>query len=164
MSKIIIVDEDDNVIGAKERSEAEQLAIYRVSILWLMNSNNEVLIAQRHKSKSHPEKWGPAVGGTVEVGETYESNIEKEIKEELGVDNICYRKGPKLKIFNKIRKFGQVYIAKIDLKISDLHPQADEVAQLKWVKLPELIQDVQVNPGNYTPAMCKIIEVVDQIK
>ena len=32
-----------------------------------------------------PEVWGPAVSGTNEEGETYDSNIIKEAQEEIGL-------------------------------------------------------------------------------
>ena len=87
--KIIIVDEDDNIIGSKERNSIVSGDIYRVSALLIENSKGEILLAQRALTKKHdPGKWGPPVAGTVEEGETYESNIVKEAEEELGLKNI----------------------------------------------------------------------------
>jgi isopentenyl-diphosphate Delta-isomerase len=74
--KIIIVDENDNVVGAKEKSDIDYSKdIYRSSALWIFNSGGEILLAQRSvKDDRHPGHWGPAVAGTVDEGETYESN------------------------------------------------------------------------------------------
>ncbi len=88
MSKIIVVDENDKEIGVKERSKITHDDIYRVSGLWLTNSKGEILLAQRSFNKprdNDPGKWGPAVAGTVDEDETYKENIQKEIKEELGL-------------------------------------------------------------------------------
>ena len=47
-SKIQIVDENDQVISHKVRSEVDyQNDIYRVAALWVTNSQGQVLIAQR---------------------------------------------------------------------------------------------------------------------
>ncbi|GAF94063.1 unnamed protein product, partial [marine sediment metagenome] len=81
-SKIIIVDDNDKIIGYKERDTLKREDIYRVSALWITNSHGEILLARRHHTKSHrPRKWGPAVAGTVDAGETYEDNIIKEAEE-----------------------------------------------------------------------------------
>lgn len=85
--RIQIVNENDEYIGAKERSEIDHgTDIYRVSALWLINSLGQVLLAKRAATKDHsPGKWGPAVAGTVEESETYDENIRKEAKEEIGL-------------------------------------------------------------------------------
>lgn len=84
--KIIVVDGRDEIIGYKVFKSMRKDDIYRASALWIANSQGEVLIAKRHRLKLHnPLKWGPAVSGTLEEGETYESNILKEAEEELGL-------------------------------------------------------------------------------
>ncbi|MFA6422790.1 MAG: NUDIX domain-containing protein, partial [Candidatus Buchananbacteria bacterium] len=86
MAKIIIVNENDEAIGHKERNELDFSDIYRVSGLWITNLKGEILLAQRAFTKNHdPGKWGPAAAGTVEEGEDYETNILKEAEEELGL-------------------------------------------------------------------------------
>lgn len=50
--KIIIVNENDEIIGHKKREEIRQEDIYRVSALWLTNSKNEILLARRGLNKS----------------------------------------------------------------------------------------------------------------
>ena len=78
--QIQIVDKNDTVIGTKERDEIDYSSdIYRVSALWLTNSNGQALIAKRAMAKKNsPGKWGPAVAGTLETDETYETNIYKD--------------------------------------------------------------------------------------
>jgi isopentenyldiphosphate isomerase len=73
--KIIIVNEKDKEIGLKERGTLKTEDIYRVTALWITNSKDEILLAKRALTKSNdPGKWGPAVAGTVDEGETYEEN------------------------------------------------------------------------------------------
>ncbi len=48
--QIIVVDENDNVIGSKSRDEIDYSKdIYRVSCLWVTNPKGEVLLAQRRQ-------------------------------------------------------------------------------------------------------------------
>jgi len=110
-AKIIIVDEKDNIIGYKDRDTLEEDDIYRVSALWVKNSKGEALLARRHRNKSHhPRKWGVAVSGTVEEGESYYENIIKETQEEIGLENITPKVGPKTKTDNEYYHFTQWYI------------------------------------------------------
>ena len=50
-AKIVIVNENDEIIGSKERGTLNQSDIYRVSALWIQNSKGEILLAQRSFNK-----------------------------------------------------------------------------------------------------------------
>lgn len=97
--KIVVVNENDEVVGAKKRGTIATDDIYRVSALWITNSNGDVLLAQRALTKKNdPGKWGPAVAGTVEEGETYLGNITKETEEEIGLKDVQFTEGPKWRV------------------------------------------------------------------
>lgn len=53
---IVIVNDQDEVIGHKERGTIAQDDIYRVSALWVTNSNGDILLAQRHHTKKHARR------------------------------------------------------------------------------------------------------------
>lgn len=149
--KIIIVDENDEVIGLKERSRLSQGDIYRVSSLWIMNHAGEVLLARRAWSKKqHPGLWGPAVAGTVEEGEDYYSNIIKESEEELGLKDIEPILGPKRRIKSDYNYFSQSYFLKLDKPILEFKPDSKEVAEIRWIDKIRLLQEVRANPENFT--------------
>ena len=109
MQKIIIVDDTDKIIGFKLRNEIDYLVDnYRWSGVWIANSNNQVLMAQRKLTRDKdPGMWGPAVAGTLEEGETYESNAYKEVEEEIGLKNIILELGPKERLTTPRKSFGQ---------------------------------------------------------
>ncbi|MEK7447259.1 MAG: NUDIX domain-containing protein [Patescibacteria group bacterium] len=162
MSKIIVVDENDNEIGVKERSEITHDDIYRVSGLWLTNSRGEILLAQRSlkKDKAHdPGKWGPAVAGTVEDGETYEANIEKEIEEELGVKGLDLKKTEKKFRDTGVRRyFVQVFTSILDRPAEDFIISKNEVEQVKWFSKAELRKWFQEKPDDFISTMQEIFE------
>jgi isopentenyl-diphosphate delta-isomerase len=84
-----IVDENDNVIGKKKRSEvyAENLSNFRVINAFILNSQGEIWIPRRsaHK-KIFPLCLDMSVGGHVASGENYEEALRRETLEEIGVD------------------------------------------------------------------------------
>ena len=159
-SKIIIVDENDKIIGYKNRGTLKKEEIYRVSALWITNSNREILLARRHHTKSHyPRRWGPAVAGTVEEGETYEDNIIKEADEELRLRNIKPKIGPKTKTDNKYHHFTQWYTLSVDKNINEFKIKEDEVEEIKWFSPEELRKQLQETPEEFLPTMKKYFEL-----
>ena len=158
--KIIIVDENDKIVGSKNRDALDKEDIYRVSALWITNSNGQILLARRHHTKSHhPRKWGPAVAGTVDEGETHEENIIKETNEELGLKNIKPEIGPKTKTDNEYRHFTQWFILTVDLDITQFKIQEDEVEEIKWFSQKELKDQLQETPEDFLPTMKKYFEL-----
>ncbi len=156
--KIQIVNEQDELIGVKERSEIDYTTdIYRVSGLWLTNSLGQALLAKRATTKKNsPGLWGPAVAGTVEEGETYEGNIYKEAEEEIGLIDVEFIKTRKIycEEFPKTRKyFTQWFSGIVDCDISDFTRQVEEVDELAWVDTEQMKQDIQDNPDKYLPRM-----------
>lgn len=144
---VIIVDRYDEEVSIKKRSLINSEDIYRVSALWVTDSVGNVLMAKRASSKkNNPDKWGPAVAGTIEEGETYEDNIVKEAEEELGLFNLNLKKGPK--IFNKGKHlhFTQWFFVKTNIMISDLKINSEEVAEVKWFDKEELIDLLRNKP------------------
>lgn len=150
MTKIIIVDENNEIIGSKERFEVCLPDIYRATGLWITNSKGEILLAQRSFNKSHdPGKWGPAVSGTVEEGETYEENIQKEAREELGVSDLELVEGPVTRKRGVHDRFSQWFFAELDQDIADFRIQKDEVEQIKWFTRQELEIEIAENPEHF---------------
>ncbi len=149
--KIVVVDSENKVIGSKERSALDyDVDIYRSTGIWITNSKNEVLIAQRKFTKDKdPGKWGPAAAGTVDEGETYETNAYKELEEELGITGIKLSKGPEQYVGEPRKQFIQWYTGIADIKLTDLKLQEEEVEVAKWVHIDDLIKDIESNPGNY---------------
>lgn len=158
--KIQIVDENDQLIGVKERYEVDyKTDIYRVSALWLTNPKGQALLAQRASTKDKdPNKWGPAVAGTVEEGETYEDNIYKEAMEEIGLEGVRFAEGIKIRYEYPPRSyFGQWYLATLDRGIEDFVRQPAEVAALEWVDIERLKQELKTNPDKYIGSVAQIV-------
>ena len=154
MSEMIpIVNRSDKFIKYKKRGLESCKDIYRISALWIVNSKNQVLLAQRSFNKKHsPGKWGPAVAGTVAKGENYLENIIKETDEEIGIDLIEYEFEEVDKTFNKTSHsfFCQWYFLRADITLGKFTFSKDEVEQLKWADYDKLISDTKKHPEKYT--------------
>lgn len=106
----------------------------------------------------HPGKWGPAAAGTLEKGETYESNIYKEAEEELGLSGITLEIGPKMKFERPHQHFTQWFSGVCDWPEERFVPQPTEVQRVMWIEKELLIQNIREHPEKYVPSMPFIIK------
>ncbi len=160
MEKVIIVDKKDNPIGLKERDLVDpKKDIIRISVLWVTNFRDQILLAQRAMNKIYcPGAWAPAVGGTNEEGETYESNIYKEAEEEIGLKDIKFSLGPKFFVPEPNNKFCQVFLLKLDRPLDQFKIQGDEIIQIKWFDKDELRSKLRSSPDDFTPVVHKMMK------
>jgi isopentenyl-diphosphate Delta-isomerase len=161
---IVIVDEDDNVIGIKDRSlvGVGSPDIYRVSALWVTNSRGDVLLVQRAFTKhNNPGKWGPAVSGTVGAGETYDSNIIKEAKEEIGISDVPFQKSFKLRRYGEHTFFVQWYVAVIDKPVTAFELEEGSIEDIRWFPIDELRIEVVSFPEKFVPNMYEYLDLPD---
>ena len=144
--RIPIVNENDEIIGYQERDDRNKTNISRVSALWLTDEAGNVLLAQRAFNKGHhPGKWGPAVAGTVEEGETYEQNIIKEAEEEIGLAGVKFTMSVKIRRSSIHEYFCQWFTAVVPHDYPFVKREG-EVENIKWFSKDELIQFVKEKP------------------
>lgn len=89
-----LVDENDNVVGKKKRSEvyAEHLSNFRVVNAFVVNTKGEIWIPRRVADKRiFPLCLDMSMGGHVESGESYEDTLKRETQEELKLIPIRHR-------------------------------------------------------------------------
>ena len=159
MALIPVVNEQDEIIGYKERAEIQKEDIYRVTALRITNSKGEILIAQRALTKkNNPGTRWPAVSGTVEKGETYDENIEKEMYEELWLETIEITPRIHERKSNTHDFFLQRYRAEVDEPISYFSFPEEETAAIKRISKEELLTQTQQHPEQFVPDMGEYIQ------
>ncbi len=83
-----LVDEEGNVVGAATRGECHggSMLLHPVVHLHVFNSRGELYLQKRPLWKDiQPGKWDTAVGGHVDLGESVEQALRREVREELGI-------------------------------------------------------------------------------
>ncbi|MEE0865424.1 MAG: NUDIX domain-containing protein [Clostridia bacterium] len=107
--------------------------------IWIINSNNEILVQKRAANKkNHPNKWDMPSAGHVVAGETSIQGAIRETFEELGIQT---KESDYKFVFEYIQdksfEIAQVYLLKINLDISKLNLQKEEVSEVKWISYEE---------------------------
>ena len=136
--RIQIVNEQDEVIGYEDRKNDNPKNITRISALWITDKYRNILLAQRAFTKKYsPGVWGPAVAGTVEEEETYESNIIKEAEEEIGLVGFKPVLGPKTRVSSAHEYFCQWFTIVVNSDYP-FKKKDDEVEKIRWFTRKEI--------------------------
>lgn len=83
-----IVDEEGNIIDAATRGECHNGSkrLHPVVHLHVFNSQGDIYLQKRPEWKDiQPGRWDTAVGGHVDLGESVEQALHREVEEELGI-------------------------------------------------------------------------------
>jgi isopentenyl-diphosphate delta-isomerase len=159
---INIFNEDGDVIGTVPRYQAEQDNHITENVLvFVFNSHGKVWIQLRPQSKNHyPGMWDISACGGVLSSETHSQAAQRETKEEMGIQvKLNYVES----FLNEFpgdngeirRRLSHLYIG-----ISDEKPIANhEVDEFKLWDPADLIADIKVNPGSYTPSLLAELEI-----
>lgn len=134
-----IYDVDRNKTGiVKRRNKSEYLPGEYVlaSKAVIMNSKGELLLTKRSRTKKiFPSKW-EFNGGATKSGETTLISLERELKEEIGI-NIDTSKAKLLK--TKVGKYliKDIFVFEMNIHVQDIHFKDKEAQDAKWVTFDE---------------------------
>jgi isopentenyldiphosphate isomerase len=140
---LFTVDENNQPIKPVERHIAHKEKIWhRTAHIWVVNSQKQILCQKRSMKKdSFPGFWEAFFGGHLAPGEEYIDNAIQETKEELGItvksEDLHF-----FTIFKDINgyEFQAQYWLKWDGDSSSITYEADEIDEIKWFGIDELVE------------------------
>ena len=114
---------------------------YNVGVeVWIIN-DNKILMTQRSKNKSHPDKW-EVPGGCCQSKETAIDTVHRELQEEIGInleDKDLYLIGTQL--YKK--QFVDIFKTQKKINIRDIKLQLEEVQNVKFVGRDEFYKMIE---------------------
>ncbi len=118
---------------------------YHITVdVWICNSRGEYLISQRAANRpTAPLKW-ECVGGSVLAGETSFQGMLRETKEEVGITLDIPHTEPVYSVTGRVLNgfrfsdIKDVYRIVYDGAVSLENATTDEVAQIKWMTIPQI--------------------------
>ncbi len=128
----------------------------------IFNSNNQMLIQQRQSFKSFlPNMWDVTVGGNSISGENSADAAKRELFEEIGYLHNFESERPALTI-NFDHGFDDIYLLVDDLDINALKLQYEEVQDVKWASLDEII--TMIDKNEFVPYKKDLIRLFFSLK
>lgn len=152
--KVILVDQDDNPIGLMNKMEAHEKALlHRAFSIFIFNTKGELLIQQRALTKYHSAgEWANTCCSHQRDGETSLEAGHRRLMEEMGFDtelNEVFNFTYKQAFGNGLteHEFDHVLFGKYD---AEPIANPEEVASWKYVRMDDLVKDIDKNPDDYT--------------
>ncbi len=153
--QVILVDEEDVPIGKMGKQEVhEKGLLHRAFSVFVVNNKKQILLQRRALTKYHsPGLWTNTCCSHPMPGEGTEVAAHRRLVEELGM-------GAQLRYLFKFiykhefenglieHELDHVFLGRESTGLS-LNPE--EVDGVKWMGLPEIEEDLKVNPQSYTP-------------
>lgn len=152
--QVILVNENDKIIGYSPKMEAHKKALlHRAFSVFIFNDKGELLMQQRATHKYHsPDLWTNTVCSHQRA---HESNLEagkRRLLEEMGMSTELKE------VFHFIYKaqlnngLTEHELDHVLIGFSNDTPiiNPDEVKAYQWKNLSEIKNDIQKNPQNYT--------------
>lgn len=154
MMDVVLVDEQDNEVGAMEKMEAHRKALlHRAFSVFIFNSAGEMLLQQRAQHKYHSGGlWTNACCSHPFPGETPGQAATRRLMEEMGFET------PVSKAFTFLYKaafdnglteheFDHVFVGEYN---GEIQPNPDEVMDFAYRSIAEIEASLQSHPFQYT--------------
>jgi len=167
METLILVDAEDNTTGYEEKEICHSIPtkLHRAFSIFVVNSKGEMLIHKRSNlKKTWPGLWTNACCSHPRKDELIESATRRRLLEELGFAcSLNYLFSFQYQI-DYSDKYGENEIDYVFLGYYDgpIHPDKKEIEQWRFVKVDDLMEDIQKHTEDYTPwfkiALPKVIK------
>lgn len=163
MEKWDLYDENRQKLGKTIKKGQNHDGAYTLRVHFcLFNSSGQMLVQQRASSKKHwPNVWDITLSGSAQVGETSKEAINREVKEEFGLD-IDFSTERACFTFNYANCFDDFYIIEKDIEIKDIKFMDGEVQSVAWVTKEEILQ--KIRDKNFIQYYPSLIEAIFEIR
>lgn len=122
----------------------------------VFNEDGQLLIQQRaHEKDTYPDYWDITAVGSAIRGEDSQQGAHRELFEEMGIDHDFTGVAPSFTTVGK-NAFGDTYIFRKNIALSELHLQKEEVQNARYATLEEILAMIQ--DGSFLPYRPGFIE------
>jgi 16S rRNA (adenine1518-N6/adenine1519-N6)-dimethyltransferase len=150
-----VVDENDQVIGTKPRSEVHaRNLLHRAVHILVFNQAGELLLQKRSAWKDRePGKWDSSAAGHLEPGESYEAAAARETEEELGIRPTLTPLGKIRACSNTGHEFVEVFTAQSE---GPLILPPSEIEDALFLPLEQIGVWLTTRPQDFAPGFWEV--------
>lgn len=166
----VYTEDNEKRIGKAERGVVHYFNLWHREVAcWIVNEKNEILLQRRSSNKKQQPNMLAVTAGHVDVDETPNEAVLREVNEELGMDNLIEDDFTYIDTFKAENPnnyhYKYVYLLRTNKKLEELIMQETEVSELLFVsieKLKEMIKlpntEITFAKHFYTPIILNKIE------
>lgn len=165
---VILVDEQDNIIGEEEKLKAHQKGLLHRAfsiVIYRKNNNNiEILLQKRALTKYHcAGQWTNTCCSHPQKNIKIINCLNTRLEFEMGItdqnlefaDTFIYNEPCKGGLIE--HELDHVYLG--EFINSPINPNPNEVCDFKWEPLNALLKDMEAQPQTYTPWLNSVIKI-----
>jgi len=154
--QLILVDRDDVLLGYcdKGHCHARNGLLHRAFSVFIFNDEKKMLLQRRSKEKLlWPLYWSNSVCSHPRKGESYETAAARRVTEELGIECALhflfkFHYQVNFEDIGAEHELCAVFIGRTD---SPLSVNKKEIAEVKYLSLDALEEELKVNSSLYSP-------------
>lgn len=146
-NQVVVVNEKDEVVGTMSRAESHRDGTpHRIAVIYVENENNEILVQVRATGRLDHSS-----AGHVDPGEEYIDTARRELKEELGIEDVELRVVGQGVSEEILPDEGEHRVHVMQIFSCQAEPgelQEEEVKGVYWADPKKVLEDMQANPDD----------------
>jgi isopentenyl-diphosphate delta-isomerase len=159
VEQIVIVDEDDNIIGEAEKEKCHDGdgILHRAILAMVFTPSGELLLTRRSEGKRlWPGYWDGTVASHPVSGEDYEQASKRRLRQEIGLvaEDVRYlfkfRYNARYENFGSENEMCAVTVVR-DVDERRIIPDRKEISDVRTVAVKDLLDEVRDGAEAYTP-------------
>ena len=143
MNEVVVVDENDVVLGTMPKKEAHKNGtLHRIAVVYVENNKGEILV--QHRADGFLDH---SAAGHVDPGESYEEAAKRELGEELGIKEVNLKFIGHGNTRNEVYPGGTVASHSFDIYSCIEKPgelQKEEVNSVYWARPEDVLEDMKI--------------------
>ena len=156
MEEVVLVDEQNNVLGTmpKDKVHQKNTPLHRAFSSFIFNRDKKLLLQQRSGwKKTWPLMWSNSCCGHPQLDETNVAAARRRLRDELNLEvETIEEVAPYRYQFTKDGVMeNEICPILVGFTRNEPEINPDEAEAVQWINWDEFLADIKINPDKYSP-------------